>query len=215
MIWIKCREKDYHGSYEIACKVFSSGSRCSYCSHQKIHPVDSLGTLYPHVLNLWSNKNKKSPYEYASHSNKEVWWKCECGKHEDFVRKISVSNICEFRCPYCKLSKGEEVIERVLIYNNIYFVPQKTFDGLFGLGNGLLSYDFYLPNHNILIEYQGEQHEKYMPWFHKSEKDFEKQKEHDRRKRENSEKNNIKLLEIWYYDFDNIEFILEKELNFS
>lgn len=73
-------------------------------------------------------------------------------------------------------------------------------------------YDFYLLKHNLLIEYQGEQHEKYKPGLHKSINDFEKQQEHDKRKREYAKQNNIKLLEIWYWDFDNIEKILDNYL---
>lgn len=47
--------------------------------------------------------------------------------------------------------------------------------------------------------------------FFGGEEQFKIQQEHDRRKREYAEKNNIKLLEIWYYD--NIEQILFKELS--
>jgi hypothetical protein len=48
-----------------------------------------------------------------------------------------------------------------------------------------------------------------------SDEEFEYQQEHDKRKREYAEKHNIKLLEIWYWDFDNIETILKKELNIN
>lgn len=47
---------------------------------------------------------------------------------------------------------------------------------------------------------------------HKSKKDFQRQQEHDRRKREYAIQNNINLLEIWYWDYDNIEKILKSEL---
>ena len=138
------------------------------------------------------------------------------------------------RCPKCNNPKGEKRCEEVFIYNNFieisefdynnlldkqnnkYYIPQKKFDGLVGLRNGLLSYDFFLPQYNLLIEYQGGQHEKFCKGFHKTIKDFERQVEHDRRKREYAKKNNIKLLEIWYYDFDKIEEILDgclKELS--
>ena len=46
-----------------------------------------------------------------------------------------------------------------------------------------------------------------------SKEDFERQLEHDRRKKEYAKQNNINLLEIWYYDIDNIEEILINELN--
>ena len=82
-----------------------------------------------------------------------------------------------------------------------------------GVNNNLLSYDFYLPDYNMLIECQGIQHEKFTKGLHETEVDFKKQLEHDRRKKEYAKQNNINLLEIWYYDIDNIEEILINELN--
>ncbi len=89
--------------------------------------------------------------------------------------------------------------------------PKKTFDGLIGTRGGNLSYDFYLPDYNLLIEYQGEYHDGNVQY--QTQEEFENQQEHDRRKREYAKENNIGLLEIWYYDFDNIEEILKNELN--
>jgi len=230
-VYIKCQEKDYHGSYPIQCNDFTDGSRCPYCNSKsgKVHPLDSLGTLYPEVLNVWSDKNKKSPYEYTM---QEVYWKCSDRKHKDYKRNICDSNNYDFRCPKCKISKGEKYIENILIsnnflclsqkeYNNLYIIKdnyeyciiQKKFYNLRGLGNGLLSYDFYIPNLNLLIEFHGEQHERYCKGFHKSYEDFKKQLEHDQRKCIYALNNNINLLIIWYWDFDNIEKILLNILN--
>jgi len=47
----------------------------------------------------------------------------------------------------------------------------------------------------------------------KTNLEFTKQLKHDQLKRDYALKHNINLLEIWYYDFDNIEEILNKELN--
>ena len=210
-VWIKCQEKDYHGSYKVRCSDFiNKNSRCPYCKHFKIHLLDSLGALYPESLKYWSDKNKKSPYEYSPHSAKGVYWKCPDGKHKDYKRCIHDSVKLNFHCRKCNFSKGEKQIEDWLINNNIKFESQKEFEGLIGMGYGLLSYDFYLPIQNILIEYQGEFHDGTVPY--QSEIQFDYQQEHDRRKKQYAIDNNIKLLEIWYWDFDNIEEILDKEL---
>jgi hypothetical protein len=69
---------------------------------------------------------------------------------------------------------------------------------------------------SILLFYngkeKGKQHEKYCKGFHKSKKDFKTQQEHDKRKRKYAKDNKIDLLEIWYWDFDNIENILDNNL---
>lgn len=114
------------------------------------------------------------------------------------------------RCPYCNMSKGEIQIEKFLINKNVEFESQKTFDDLLGIGNGLLSYDFYLPQYNLLIEYQGEYHDGNTT--NQTKFDLEKQQEHDRRKKEYANNNGYELLEIWYWDFNRIEYILEERL---
>lgn len=116
-------------------------------------------------------------------------------------------------CPNCSLTKGERRIKEYLINHNILFDIHRKFDNLRGINNGLLSYDFYLLNYNILIEYQGEFHDGTAK--QQSDEEFAYQQEHDRRKREYAEKNNIELLEIWYWDYDNIEKILSKKLHIN
>ena len=240
-IWIKCQEKDYHESYNTICNSFSNGHRCGYCNSNggKVHPLDSLGKYLEDkgLLYLWSDKNKKSPYKYTPSSNKKVYWKCIEKIHEDFPRSIRASNNYGFRCPECKYSKGEEKISNYLINDNFtkiiqedynvldiifknkykYYIPQKKFDGLIGLGNGLLSYDFYLPNYNFLIEYDGEYHYKAILKYKNepikyAEERLKQQQEHDRLKNEYAKNNNIKLLRIPYWEIDNIEKILDNFL---
>ena len=110
-----------------------------------------------------------------------------------------------------KKSKSEKKIQEILDKQGIVYESQKKYDDLFGVGNKLLSYDFYLPQYNLLTEIQGIQHEKPIEIFG-GEEQFKTQQEHDRRKREYAEKNGYKLLEIWYYDYDRIEEILNREL---
>lgn len=212
--YIKCQDKNYHESYKTNAYDFIKGSRCPYCTNRngKIHPLDSLGKLLEdkNLLHIWSGKNKKSPYKYAPMSNKNAYWKCPEGIHKDYPRKINKSNTYNFRCPECQHSKGEERIEKYLINNNIKVITQKKFNDLIGIGGGLLSYDFYLPNYNILIEYQGEFHDGSVPY--QTEEQFKYQQEHDRRKKEYAQNNNIRLLEIWYWDYDKVEKILDKEV---
>lgn len=217
-VWIKCQNdlKPYHDSYQIYCVDFIIGHRCSYCANRKVHPLDSLGTLYPESLKVWSDKNKKSSYEYSPGSHQKVLWKCPEGKHEDYYRNIKDSVKCNFYCPECDYSKGENRIDEFLLNNNINYIPQKKFDNLIGLNKGFLKYDFYLSQYNLLIEYQGIQHEKPIDFKGEgkeyAEQQFKQQQEHDRRKREYAKNHNINLLEIWYWDFDNIEKILKQKL---
>lgn len=212
-IWTLCQEKDYHnddGGYPTTCDHFYKGVRCGYCANRKVHPKDSFGYLYPQRAKYWSDNNDKSPFEVAPKSNDKYKFICqECGEEFETSPNTSVLKNRSVKCKNCNSSKGEQRIKEWLIDNNIKFEQQKTFKYLIGAGNGLLSYDFYLPQYNLLIEYQGKQHEKFVERFHKSEEDFIIQKEHDRRKKKYTKDNNIELLEIWYYDYENIEKVLD------
>lgn len=117
-------------------------------------------------------------------------------------------------CPKCNKSHGEINIEKYLIKENIKFYSQYTFNSLTGVGGRQLSYDFYLPDYNLLIEYQGEQHYRPIDRFGGIQQ-FEIQEEHDRRKKDYAIENKINLLEISYSNFNNIEQILNKELNIN
>lgn len=109
-------------------------------------------------------------------------------------------------------SKGEERIVDFLSDNDIKFEKEKEFKGLNGLGNEPLRYDFYLPEFNLLIEYHGEQHKQYTPFFHKKYENFERLKIHDNMKIKYAIDNNMELLTIWFYSLDDIEYILENHL---
>lgn len=142
--------------------------------------------------------------------------KCSCGKifkvsYAEYKYKNKQScNICSSKN---NKYKGEIIIQEFLINNNIDFYSQKTFHGLVGVKKGLLSYDFYLADYNLLIEYQGEFHDGTAR--QQSELQYIKQQVHDKRKREYAINKNINFLEIWYYDFDKIQEILSSELNIN
>ena len=112
-------------------------------------------------------------------------------------------------CPKCNKSKGEIIIEQWLISNNIAYEPEKKFDGC--KHKRKLPFDYYLPDHNICIEFDGEQH--FYPTRYNKNKALMKKKLHDTQHRDNIKTqycmdNNIKLIRIPYTDIDNIYDIL-------
>jgi len=218
-VWWQCSknpEHEWHCTVNARTNIHTSGN-CPYCSH--ILPSKEYNLLLnnPELANEWNyKKNKKTPEEYLPFSTEHVWWICKEG-HEWEASIANRNGTNKNGCSYCNKSHGEKECKRVLDLRNIYFISQKIFNGLVGLGNGLLSYDFYLPKYNFLIEYQGEYHDRAILNYKNepielAEVRFQKRQEHDRRKREYAKNNNIRLLEIWYWDFDDIEEILQKEL---
>ena len=116
-IWIKCQEKDYHGSYETTCYNFVKGNRCPYCSHKsnKVHPLDSLkqDIINKHgeefFNKVWSDKNTVNPSIIAPNSTIMCWWNCTEGKHEPYQRNCRDSKEANYKCHKCVIenNKGE------------------------------------------------------------------------------------------------------------
>lgn len=133
-----------------------------------------------------------------------------CKIHGDF--EVSPANHLWDRggCPICKSSKGELSIKRYLENSNIPFVQNKRFGDC--RNKNPLPFDFYLPDYDICIEYDGEQH--FTPirkWG--GQKNFENIQKRDQIKNKYCKDNNIKLIRISYKQIDDVENILEKELN--
>ena len=207
-IWWQCL-KDTSHIWKSTVSNRNEGYGCPYCARQLPSRDYNLLNNNPSLCEEWSfDKNIKQPSEYTPVSGKKVWWVC---KKCSFEWQASISHRNNNRgCPKCNKSKGEKLIIRFLNFNNVAYIAQKTFKELLGVKNNKLSYDFYIPDCNLLIEYQGEFHDGTAKI--QTKEAFEKQKEHDRRKRLYAKNNNIELLEIWYWDFDSIEDILNKKL---
>ena len=106
-VHIQCTEKNYH-IYPQTPQSFCRGIGCPYCNGKMIHPNDSLAVLNPDVLDIWSDKNDKSPYEYTLKSNKNVWFKCKYGKHEDYNRSLNNAFQYDYECPECVKDETSE-----------------------------------------------------------------------------------------------------------
>lgn len=113
------------------------------------------------------------------------------------------------RCPVCsgKISSGEFTVKQVLENHHINFIQQKTFDGC--KDKNPLPFDFYLPDYNMMIEYDGKQHYEPVEYFGGKES-FDYTVRHDTIKNKYCKDNNVDILRIPYWDEDNIESIITK-----
>lgn len=172
------------------------GKGCPVCAIKKISQARKKSNI-----TFIKELKKINPFieileDYVRGSDK-IKYKCNiCGN----ISEIKAQHLLEgIGCNVCSESHMEKMVRQILLENNIDFLMHHTYDGLVGINNGNLSYDFYLPKYNVLIECQGEQHEKPIEFFG-GEEQFKIQQEHDRRKKEYANEHNISLLEIWYYE---------------
>lgn len=137
-----------------------------------------------------------------------VLWRCQCDcGNEKITLGKSLRAGLVLSCG-CLHSKGEAKIEKILNNLNIIFIKQYHTDELKSEKNHYLYFDFYLPDNNIIIEYQGEQHyQNIHSWY--NEEGFNQLRQRDEQKRIFCKNKNIKLIEIPYTDYNvlNEEYI--------
>ena len=135
----------------------------------------------------------------------KVVWKCQCSCGKEIY--VSSSNLTTGNTKSCgclKISLGENRIVQILTNNNVNYETQKTFSNL-SFENGYKArFDFYLPNYNTIIEYDGKQHFIQGNGVFDNEEKFAKTQEHDFIKNEYCKNNNITLIRIPYTHYDNI-----------
>ena len=133
----------------------------------------------------------------------KIIWQCRC-KICNSIFESNASDILSGKVQSCGClkSKKEKKIKDILNKHSIKYFSEKTFDDCrFNDTHALARFDFYLPDYNILIEYDGIQHfESKGGW--NTEAQLEKTKTHDIFKTNWAKTHNIILKRFSYKDYN-------------
>lgn len=201
---IKCKT---HGEFLITPTRHYGGSGCKKCSGTYRRSTndfisDSIfvhGEMYDYSKTIFTSTN----------SDLEI----RCKKHGEFTQKAS-HHMKGHGCPSCRKSKGELLIFKILIDNNIEHISQKKFDTCRSKKGYKLSFDFYIPEKNICIEFDGQQHFEESHFFGGGER-FKMQIENDLIKNKFCLDNKIELIRIKYNDTNINELLINKFLKMT
>ncbi len=152
--------------------------------------------------------NLKNQYEFYTFidSNNIV----RIPKRPDHVYKKDWRGYIDFLgCENSKESIGEGLVKKYLEQNNVNFIREKRFKTCRNIRE--LPFDFYLPDKNICIEYDGEFHYKNDGFGGPSKLD--QQRKNDEIKTNWCRENNINLIRISYKSKNRIFKILRSKLN--
>lgn len=191
---ITCKE---HGDFTPRPTNLLQGSGCPSCA------LDVASRRYRKSqadFIIQSNIIHNDKYDYSSveYVNNRTNVTIICPTHGSFSQSPSSHIHSKCGCPSCKSSKGEIEVRNWLQNNNIEFSEQHTFSDC--RDRLPLRFDFYLPHYNMLIEFNGIQHYRYIPAFHKNNNhdSFERVKQRDIIKSEYCKSNGLQLLIIPY-----------------
>lgn len=206
---IKCPE---HGEFLQTPHSHRSGNGCPKCAAQatrirKLHTTEMFiaKAKYKHGDNYDYSKT-----QYLGDGKKLT---IVCKIHGEF-NQVAGYHLNGHGCSKCNRSKGEEQVAKVLKSLNVEFIEQHKFDEC--RNKAPLEFDFYIPSHNLCIEYDGVQH--FRPVLRhsdqqKNEAGFLTGLANDNIKNKFCEDNNISLLRIPYYKFNDIELIIKNQLS--
>lgn len=209
-----------NGELTISLGHLQSGRGCYYCGREV---TENAHIIDPHINeNECKEMCEKRGFIYIGNYKEEgrIHIKYICRKHPEagiqVMRKGNMNRNNIQGCPYCfdtkkfVFSKGEKNIEQLLQELKIVYLPQYTFSDC--RDKNLLPFDFYLPELNKCIEYDG-QHHFYPVTFNGISEEQAKENylstiRHDKIKNQYCKNNNIELLRISYHNFKNIDVMV-------
>lgn len=115
------------------------------------------------VINNLKIKHPEYDYSKVNYIGNQIKIDIICQKHGVF-RSLYHNLLNGSKCPKCRESKGETAIRLFLERNNIQYIKEYYFNEQTGRKDSNI-FDFYLPDKNIFIEYNGIQHYKSVDFF--------------------------------------------------
>lgn len=203
------RHNSCNNSYSTTPSNFLEGKRCPFCSALKkgASQRGNIEDFKTYVEEKYSGEYVVVGKEYVNARTKIEILHTKCGE---------IWNVCpdKFKnsreCPSCKReSKGERKISSILENLKFSFIKQYRFKNCFD--KGVLSFDFYIPEFNMCIEYQGEQHYRPVSIFG-GDDSFKSQIKRDKIKKKYCKLNSIDLLIIPYWKIQDVEKIIMKRI---
>ncbi len=157
--------------------------------------------LYQEFLTKSKNKyGEVYEYDFDNFFGMDTLMSIFCKKHEKYFDVTPNEHLKGKRCPKDIESSGENMVRVFLESKKIPFLQYHKMTGCFSEKNGrcyLLTFDFYLPSKNLVIEYDGGQHFGPVSIFG-GEESYQRTVMLDAIKNEFCKDNKIKMLRIPY-----------------
>ena len=161
-IYNKAQEKiiitcPIHGDFEQVAYAHLQGQGCPKCANKNVTTEEFIEK----AKKIHSDKYSYDKVNYINNITKVI---ITCPVHGDFEQTPN-QHLNGRGCPKCVQSKGESIIEGYLKLNNINYIYQYNIPINTDINStGKCAIDFYLPDYDLYIEFNGMQH--YMPIEH-------------------------------------------------
>ena len=192
-----------HGDFHITPKLHMRGRGCQLCGEEKRvrDRTHNTETYIFKAKKIHGDTYNYDKVDYLGDSQKVI---ITCLEHGDFPQHAG-SHLQNHGCPHCKkTSKGEIAIEKELKELNARYEREYSLPGT------RYRYDFYLPDHNLLLEYDGRQHFVENSWDGVG--GLKEVQKRDQEKNQLAQQHGYTLKRISYKEFKDIPTIIKKAL---
>lgn len=194
--------------YNTFDNIINNHHVCKYCGYDNLSKIKI--SSQETIEKLCNEKDVVFYNRYSKNYESQIQYFCK--KHNNEIQEMSLTHFKESKvpCRFCNVSQGELRISKYLDSQNIEYKTQYIFKECKYIKS--LRFDFYLPQSNTCIEYDGQQH--FKPVNFNGSQDgglssFIETQKRDEIKNRYCKDNNIKLIRIPYWDYENIEKTLQ------
>lgn len=193
-----------HGAFRMTPGRHLAGRGCRKCNAER-HGSERQLSFWEFVERVLSTHG---PYRYEycleGHVNQYSKIPIRCPIHGLFFQTVA-AHIRGHGCYRCAQSTGEQRVREALVSLDVEFCEQARFPEC--CDKRALPFDFFVPKHRLLIEFDGSQHfEATNHWG--GEEKLAETKLHDAIKNRFAEQHLYHLVRIPYWDFDDTEEIV-------
>lgn len=212
---IKCKCRIDGAIWEsYVCNLLNKSATCPTCALNHVRAVEALSV---EEVQKRISENGLNIEVLGEYKNSKEHIKCRCRLH-DCIYTVSPRTLLYNKssgCPLCTQSLGEMKMINILQDMGYSISTQHTFPDCKHIK--VLRFDGYCEDINTAFEYQGQQH--YYPVdFSGKDADYARQQfdlgqTRDNIKRDYCKQHDIRLIEVPYWEFDNMELFLHNSLN--
>lgn len=207
-VQFNCRQ---HGLQTMSLQSLLGGHKCIDCSYESRGKHFRNSPEYvEQVINAVNGNKLLNKEDYIGSCTRNLRVLCgKCGKHVFLVSFSDYYNVKVNQCRSCSSSEsvGEKKIADYLDGCNIQYVREKKFDDC--IDKRALPFDFYVPEYNLTIEFDG-QHHYFDIW---GAEHFERTQHHDKIKDQFCRDNGINMLRIPYWEGRNVDKLIGDKLS--
>lgn len=196
------------------CNLLNQSASCPECNKRHMRELEALSN--DEFITRLSEANENiEALDIYTNANTNIRFKCKIHNCEFTTSPKTFLYKGGKGCPYCNQSSGEKKMVKILEQKGFKVKQQYTFGDCKNIHK--LRFDAYDIENNILYEYQGQQH--YYPIDFAGKGDIWAKEQYDIGiKRDNIKikycrEKEIPLIIVPYWEFDNMEEFLDREIS--